>query len=322
VAQLGMAHHTLESSTRTPRVAALVVTHFPDPDCRERVARIHEQVRRLVIVDNGSDTTTFWWADELADTEGVTVERNGTNLGIAAALNRGITLLAAEGYDWVITFDQDSTIESGFVAALLETVAHDPAPDSIALVGANRHDDSSGAFPQRWVRPRRIFPFFERVAADRIGPDGVTLVITSGTLTSVKAFNLLGPFRTDFFIDLVDSEYCLRARQANSRILVSPRARMRHRVGAKQRVALVGVGMSPMHHSPVRKYYIFRNAVTVIRRYGGRFPHWLVYQLLALAEILVGILFFERDKSAKLKACWRGIRDGLAGRMGPARHEF
>ena len=72
-----------------------------------------------------------------------------------------------------------------------------------------------------------------------------------------------------------------------------------------------------MHHGALRKYDIFRNAVPVIRCYGRVFPHWLVDQLLALAEFLIGISFFERDKASKLKACWLGI--GRARRShGPA----
>ena len=128
----------LEPTTRNVKVAALVVTYFPDAEFPERLARVLEQVGRLVIVDNGSDAAALGWAEKLAGTEGVTVERNGANLGIAAALNKGITLLAAESYDWVVTLDQDSAIESGFVAALVATVAGDADPESVALVGGNR----------------------------------------------------------------------------------------------------------------------------------------------------------------------------------------
>jgi rhamnosyltransferase len=317
-----MTHRMHNGTPQSTKVAALVVTYFPDPGFPERLARILEQVPRLMVVDNGSGGNSLSWADTLAGTAGLTVERNASNRGIAAALNQGISQLTAEGYEWVVTFDQDSTIESGCVAALLATVAGDANPETVALVGSNRHDDSPGAVEHRWVRRKPGLPFFERVPTDRVGSDGVTLVITSGTLTNVEALGRLGPFRADFFIDFVDTEYCLRARKAGYRILVSPGARIRHRVGSKRRVALGGIGVSPMHHGPVRKYYIFRNAVAVIRSYGGVFPHWLVYQLLALAEILLGILFFEREKGVKLKACWLGIRDGLTGRMGPARHEF
>jgi rhamnosyltransferase len=317
-----MAGSNLDPTRQDPKVAALVVTYFPDPQLPGRLDKLLEQVRRLVVVDNGSGDAALGWAADLAGRDGIAIERNDANLGIAAALNRGMRALAAEGYDWVVTLDQDSTVEPGFVDGLLATVAADADPDSIALVGGNRRDSSAETTAHRWVRPKRGVPFFERVTADRIGPDGVTLVITSGTLTSVTAFDRLGGFREDLFIDFVDSEYCLRAHEAGYRILVSPRARILHRVGAKRRAALLGVHLSPMHHGALRKYYIFRNAVAVIRRYGLAFPHWLIYQLLALAEIVVGIVFFERDKAAKLKACLIGIWDGLAGRMGPARRGF
>jgi rhamnosyltransferase len=80
--------------------------------------------------------------------------------------------------------------------------------------------------------------------------------------------------------------------------------------------------LSPMHHGALRKYYMFRNAIPVMRAYGAVFPHWLVYQLLAMAEIVIGILFFEDRKLFKLRACLAGLWDGLLGRMGPARRVF
>jgi len=315
---MGDPDETLSSA----KTAALVVSYFPDAQFPERLERLLEQVRRLVVVDNGSPEAALGWADRLAGRDGVTIQRNGANLGIAAALNQGLSLLSGEGYDWVITLDQDSTVAPGCISNLLDTVAKDADPGDIALVGCNRRDAGTGPAEHRWVRPKRGFPFFERVACDRIGPAGVTLVITSGTLTSLEAFRRLGPFRADFFIDFVDSEYCLRARKSGYRILVSPGALILHRIGSKQQAELLGVTLSPMHHGALRKYYIFRNAVAVIRGYGRAFPHWLVYQLLALLEILVGILFFERDKRSKMRACLVGVWDGLNGRMGPAQRRF
>jgi len=187
------------------RVAALVVTYFPDRQFSERLDKLLLQTERVVIVDNGSDAASLAWKRSYEGRPGVTILENGANLGIASALNRGMRLLAGEGYDWVLTLDQDSTVEEGCVAALLQTLAKDPKPDEVALVGANRRDLGAGLSEHRWVRPKRGLPFFERVPCERIGPDGVTLVITSGTLTSVKAFDRLGPFKDAFFIDFVDS---------------------------------------------------------------------------------------------------------------------
>ena len=98
------------------KTAALVVTYFPDAEFSERLERLLEQVARLVIVDNGSPEAALGWAGGLAGRDGVTIQRNGANLGIAAALNQGLSLLSGEGYDWVITLDQDSTVAPGCIS--------------------------------------------------------------------------------------------------------------------------------------------------------------------------------------------------------------
>lgn len=304
------------------KAAALVITHFPDRHFPDRLDRLLEQIARVVIVDNGSDAPTRAWRERYRDRKEITVLNNPTNLGIATALNQGMNLLAGEGFEWVVTLDQDSTVANGFIESLLDTIANDPNPGNVALVGARRSDAGTNCVEHRWLRPKKGLPFFERVACDQIGPDGVTLVISSGTLTSVRVFNQLGPFRDKFFIDFVDFEYCLRARQSDYRILVSCHAHMIHHVGSKEQRRLFGVTLSPTLHSPLRRYYLFRNAVAMFRIYGWAFPHWLIYELVALGEILLGVSIFEDRKLAKLRACMLGVWDGLLRRMGPACRSF
>lgn len=305
----------------SPRIAALVVTYFPDDALPERLNWLLAQVERIVIVDNGSDAASFVAVQRASAHVHVSVVRNAKNLGIATALNQGMAVLGAEGYDWVFTSDQDSVVVEGCIAALIDTVARDPDAAGVAMVGANR-EEKGDAFEHRWLRPRKRPPFFERVTCDRIDSNGVTLVITSGTLMSVGAFRDIGPFMEDLFIDFVDFEYCLRARRSGYRILVSCAARLLHRVGERASAQLAGVTLSPTHHGPLRKYYLFRNAVAVMRKYGVTFPHWLVYQVAALLEILLGIVLVEERKLPKLGACMIGAWDGLLGRMGVARRRF
>jgi rhamnosyltransferase len=302
------------------RIAALVVTHFPDQAFPERLNRLLAQVERVVIVDNGSDAASLVAVQRASDHIYVSVIRNAENRGIATALNQGLALLAAEGYDWVFTSDQDSVAVEGCIAALIDTLARDPDAAGVALVGANR--DEGDARGHRWLRPRKRPPFFERVTCDRIDSDGVTLVITSGALMSVAAFRDLGSFSEELFIDLVDFEYCLRARKSGYRILVSCAARLLHTVGARAPAQLAGMTLSPTHHGPLRKYYLFRNAVAVMRKHGATFPHWLVYQVAALLEILLGIVLVEERKLPKLRACVIGTWDGILGRTGAARRQF
>jgi rhamnosyltransferase len=301
------------------RVGALIVTYFPDAGLPDLLEGLLAQVSRLVIVDNGSDGATLGWTETYSVRSGVTILRNDKNLGVAAALNQGMRLLAEEGYEWILTSDQDSIVTDGCMEALLATLAADPNPETVAIISANRQEPGRS---HRWLRPRTMPPFFERVICDRIDHEGVTLVITSGALTNAAVFGLVGPFREDFFIDFVDFEYCLRARKAGYRILVSCAAHIIHRVGSRTHKRIAGVTLSPTHHRPIRRYYLFRNAVEVMRLYGLTFPHWMLYQVAALFEVMLAILLIEDGRVRKLRACMAGLWDGLRGRMGAATRDF
>lgn len=269
----------------------------------------------MAVVDNGSPAENLLTVEPQIDGSKLSLLRNSTNLGIATALNRGIRLLAAEGFDWVVTFDQDSEIKAGFLAAQLATLASRENPDKVAMIGANRIDPDTEA--HRWLRPTKSFPYFERVNCHEAS-QGVTLVITSGTMTNIVIFNELGGFRDELFIDLVDFEYCLRARQRGYAILVSCEAELVHKVGDQTQRKALGLTLSSTHHSPLRRYYLFRNSIHLMRQYGRIHRHWLIYQILALCEIVLGIVVSETGKWGKLRACWIGFRDGLARRHGPA----
>jgi len=303
-----------QSAVKAENVAALVITYFPDAGLPDRIDALLAQFDRLAVVDNGSGEEAI--AALKRYDQRVIVQRNATNLGIAAALNQGLRTLAAEGFEWVVTFDQDSAIRPGFLLSILETLNSEPDLSQVALIGANRVDPGSPV-PHRWLRPRRGFPFFERVTCEEASK-GVTLVITSGTLTSIATFEALSGFREELFIDLVDNEYCLRARERGYRILISCDAQLVHKVGDKTTSTAMGVSVSATHHGPLRKYYLFRNSIPVIRRHGRSQPHWLVYHVLSLGEVILGILLWENDKAQKLKACALGVIDGLMGKNGPS----
>jgi rhamnosyltransferase len=302
------------------QVAALLVTYFPDACFPARLDKLLEQVTRVVIVDNASPKDFLSWQEQYCHNDNITIIENSINLGVATALNQGMGLLSNEGFEVVVTFDQDSTVTYGFIGLLLDTINAETIPcEDVALVGANRSDAGENHAMHRWLRPKTGWPFFERVTCDQIGPEGVSLVITSGTLINMKIFNILGPFRDDFFIDFVDYEYCLRVREAGYRILVNPDATMFHQLGSKKQYRLFGLTMSPTFHSPLRRYYLSRNRIEMMRLYGLIFPHWLIYELMASAHITLGILLYEDQKIAQLQACVLGTWDGLLKRMGPTK---
>lgn len=307
-----------------PSIGAVVVTFYPDLEFQERIEALCAQVDRVVIVDNATPSEQLAAVEQIVRTRTVKLIRNQENLGIAAALNQGVEWLARQSVEWALTLDQDSRVAPGFIAAMMACLA---APNcrvtaDVAIVGAGGRLDRGSSRQISWLRPRFGGLWFERVQCDAVDERGVSQVITSGSLTNISIWRQLGGYREDLFIDLVDFEYCLRARQADFRVLVCCAAQYSHQVGEASRERILGWSLTPTHHSALRRYYLARNATLLMRMHGRQFPYWVLYQLLALGEVFVGILLFETEKWPKLRAISIGVLHGWRGVMGRAKRPF
>src|ERR1700758_3890276 len=112
------AEHVIAAGSRQ-RVCAVIVTYHPSPRMLENFRTAACQVDGMVIVDNGSNADEV---DRLRDAShqlGFQLIENRENLGIAEALNQGVRAAKAQGYPWVILFDQDSRINRGFVEQMV-----------------------------------------------------------------------------------------------------------------------------------------------------------------------------------------------------------
>src|SRR5271168_4239515 len=97
------------------RSSAIVVTYHPRSEYLENLASIRAQVDSLIVVDNGSTQDALSGMRRASAEAGFTLIENGTNLGIATALNLGVREAQRQGCDWVALFDQDSVLTDGFM---------------------------------------------------------------------------------------------------------------------------------------------------------------------------------------------------------------
>jgi rhamnosyltransferase len=296
------------------RLGVVTVTFEPDHAWPERLRLIAGYFPRCVVVDNsvtpGAQALVRATA---AQYPGVELIANPDNPGIGRALNQGFEVLAAAGIVWVIAFDQDSTPAPGFAQALLETAAGDET-GRVAVVGANWRDRARPDHASRHLRPGPPFGWgFRRIAADA-DLSGVLCVITSGSLFSLRAWHELGGFDEGLFLDLVDTDFCLRARAAGWTVAVAAAARLGHERGAKRAVRFLGRTFYPAFMPPGRLYYLSSNRLQLFRRHGGHEPGWVAYELVYAAKLCADILFLEDHKAAKLAACLHGTVHGLFGR--------
>lgn len=106
-----------------------MVTHHPDGGLVDRILRIAPQVAQTVIVDNGSSASCMEPIRKLTHTIPVYLILNRSNEGIASALNVGTRWAASEGFRWVLTLDQDTTVLPDMMDVLAEVVRFYPFPN-------------------------------------------------------------------------------------------------------------------------------------------------------------------------------------------------
>ncbi|WP_374311202.1 glycosyltransferase [Microbacterium sp.] len=261
----------------------------------------------VVVVDDGSGAGYEHVWSALSEA-GARVVRREENQGIAGALNHGIRVASAgDAVDAVITFDQDSTVDDGFVSALVE-----------AEGDAVRRGHGVGV-----VVPE-FFAGVSQVRSRR--PDGTLLArhaIQSGMLIPRRTIEAVGLLREDLFIDLVDTEYELRCHVAGLASVAAPGVRLGHALGRQYRresfgrpVSLPGIPPVVTLSTPFRYYYRVRNRRVVNRLYLRRAPAWI------LRDSLVEVLHFGNAwmLARPRRALWRlyrgGWRDAGAGRLG------
>jgi rhamnosyltransferase len=282
------------------QVCAILVSYHPDAELPRRVAGILGQAGALVIVDNASGEGAQEMLRRIAADSRVSLVLNPANLGIASALNSGVERARALGFAWVLLLDQDSDPHECMLRSLIEVRAAYPEPARVAVIGAGFGEET---------RPAR-----EPEAAW----EEVESVITSGSLISLAVHATLGPFRDEFFIDYVDTEYCFRARAQGYRVIRTTEPLMSHTIGAPTRHDVLGIQKWTTNHSPDRRYYIARNDTVMLREYGGyAFGSWALKSLGRRLRTCKRIVLYERSKARKLAAVSAGWWDGVRGRLGP-----
>jgi rhamnosyltransferase len=286
-------------------VCAIFVTYHPDAGFPDRLRSISPQVGALVIVDNGSTDTEIGMLRGIVGNGTISLVLNSENLGIARALNIGIQRAALLGYHWVLLLDQDSLVHHDLLETLLAVCESHPEKERVAVIGAGYRDLRSAS-----AEPNTRAALW----------DEVDWVITSGSLLSLAAHSVIGPFRDEFFIDYVDIEYCIRARASGYYVLNTRRSLMSHSIGVPTQHTLLWTKKWTTNHSADRRYYYARNDTVMLREYGNyRWGSWAIKSFLRSFRTCKRIMLYEQAKAGKLIAVFHGWWDGLHGNMGARR---
>jgi rhamnosyltransferase len=277
-------------------VVAVVPTYRPDPADLEAILRTLAEEGIAVVVADDASPCTFDGTLRAAAARGATLVRHRRNAGIARSLNDGLHHAQRLGADWLLTIDQDSTLTSDYLPALLR--ACDDAEralgtGAIGAVAAGSIDDRSG---------RLSYP------VSRTGGVATTEeVIQTGTLWSVPGLAMIGGFDESLAIDGVDAAACVRLRARGLRIVLATDASLGHRVGVGRQVVVLGRSVLASGHAPARRTTIMRNRLRLLPEEFAQSPKQAFRTMRRLAVSTVLAVTIEEDRWGKAKASARGL---------------
>ncbi|MBP1046351.1 glycosyltransferase [Enterococcus sp. BWM-S5] len=287
------------------KICAGVITFNPDIELLENnLAILRKQVERVYIIDNGSSNIE---QIKLIDKE-ISVVGFSENVGIAKALNRLMMEADKEGFEWVLSMDQDTLIQPNVIESYSRYI-DDPTIGMLTLRVIRK--SSSGEI------------LFETSTENEY--DYVERCPTSGMLLETAAWKEAGGYDDWLFIDYVDYDMCQKVLLLNKKIVRVNDTYMIQQLGDGAELSIVGRMIESLssdkmkkktivfNHNPVRNYYFVRNSIYFMRKYKKHIK--VSSELKKVTKWEVKKLIFEKRFFAQFGAMLRGISAGMRAKI-------
>ena len=270
-------------------VLAGIVTFNPDLErLQENISAIIDQVKQVIIVDNGSNNILNIKKIVEEYSPSVKVVEFENNRGIAAALNTIGDFAVKQKFDYFLTLDQDSVSLPGVVEELLKYLYL----PKIGLLNTYHKD--------RNIKDNEL-PNLEIIEEP--------MMITSGSLMPTRLFAQGFRYDSELFIDKVDFDLNIRLKNAGYHLYQIPYYGLLHELGEITIRNFLFYKIPTYNHSAFRRYYMSRNTVLMFKKYGITKTN---LKLLQADIIKIGkTILYENEKREKLRKVIKGYIDGF-----------
>lgn len=291
----------LSSGIRLKKVSAIIVLYHSNADSVLRLIKRLNDCDSIYLIDN---TPGIEKSDERFHYQPkVNYIPLGENKGISFAQNVGFIKSIAGGNNVFFTFDQDSLVDDNYIANML-----------VELDKITNEEERVAAVGPLIINSRNNESYSREVNLGQEYLQGlysVESIISSGAVYTIEALTYVGLNKSEWFIDLIDIEWCYRARHLGWKIFTSTNVRLEHNLGQSD-IKLPGKTLSLA--SPIRLYYVYRNWLLAMRE--PSFPLRYKLKKLVLMPCRIIIYSMTNSRRERIKYIFKGIKDGLLGRVG------
>jgi len=261
------------------KLAGVVILYNPNTDVIKNIASYLFAIDRLYVYDNSSTLNSEIqnWCNQNSK---IILLHDGENGGIAKRLNEASRLSINEGYDWLLTMDQDSYFDLKDLSNYLDCIKTQLNSKEIAMFGIEHEKNENGIGIQSCIIQE------------------IEYLITSGSIINLSVFEKTGGFDELLFIDEVDLEFCYKAQTKGFKIMKFPNIYLNHHLGTVSYFRSFKTGkMTPRTlHSPLRVYYMIRNYFYVSKLYPNLFKEGSIIRKKALVNRIKNNILYGKKK--------------------------
>ena len=283
------------------KYAGVVVLYQPKDDVWDNIQSYLEEIDLLYVMDNSFEVNSVVVEKIKQNEKCRYISMNG-NIGLAGALNEGCRLAKKDGYDYILTMDQDSVFEKNAVTAMINKI--EQSEKHYAIIAPN----VTSIYPDENGEMKTSYTLLSKGEEKQ-----ENWVMTSGSLMNLSDYEEVGGFDESFFIAHIDVDLGIRMYQKGMKILMLGDAMIYQRFGNSKPKKLLWKTVHPWYEDSSRTYYLFRNQTYMLKKYGKEYKDVIH---VSLFNHIVKILIFEDKKLEKVKKAIEGYRDGKKGKMG------
>ncbi len=259
----------------------------------------------IIVVDNGStDNSLMVLKAQFPDL--VYIENN-ENLGFAEGNNRGLAYSITKGYAYSLVMNTDTLVDEDIVSTLSTHLNNQPRAAAVQPAIYWLHNRTT-----LWNGKGGFNPVLGLTYSDKTPPTDNATCETAKWVTGCcmfirnSALTKSGLFNKQFFLYYEDVELSYRLRGLGYELHYLPTTKMYHEAGVSAKVEKKEGFLSPIIH-----YYVTRNRIWFLRKYGNTtfYPVYFISGLLYYG--VVWVYFKLRGRNEKASFLVKGLKEGI-----------
>lgn len=282
----------------------MIVSYNPDiHELELNVLQANQENSKIIILDNTEDKAIQAELVSLVSRLNLNFEieliQFYENKGIAFAQNIGIEYALRNNFEYILELDQDTYISKNYIRDI-KTSYCELYNNNLKILGIG--PVAVDAITNLPYDGQKQYSGVKKVA----------YTLSSGFFYKTDVVEKVGKKKEGFFLDMVDWEWCIRARNNGCFTYIDSGLFIKHKIG-NNHVRFLGVEIG--NPSPFRHYYAFRNLLFLIKM--EKLPFFWKIKIIGLLIFKFIFFPFVLDNGIqRSKYMLRGIADFISNKQG------